>query len=192
MTPPSSTTLHSTTAPLSEARPLARAGRLYAVLDACDAPAVPPRVASLGETRGISLYRGRAEEQHADIAPYLVAVDDDLLDWVLTTLWADPWGIFVRSDADLETLRTHLRKYLLVTGPRGEEWYFRFYDPRVLATYLPTCTEPELHEFFGPVAAYGVADPDAGVRWTRLATPQEAWRQQHPPKIAWRRPEKGR
>ena len=175
-------------APVFQLRRTAATSTLYAILDACDAPAVPPKVASLGEARGVSLYKGTSEERYADIAPYLVAVDDDLLDWILTILWADPWGIFVRSDAPLDTLRSHFRKFLLVTVPNGEEWYFRFYDPRVLTKYLPTCTEAELREFFGPVTAYGVADPDAGVRWTRIATPQEAWLQQHPPKIAWRRP----
>jgi hypothetical protein len=188
MTARGASLLHTEPAPILGVRQVAREGNLMAILDACDAPGVPPKVGSLGESRGVSLYRGTSEERYADIAPYLVAVDDDLLDWILTTLWADPWGIFVHTTASLDELRTHLRKFLLVTGPNGEEWYFRFYDPRVLTKYLPTCTETELRDLFGPVTAYGVADPDAGVRWTRLATPQEAWRQQHPPKIAWRRP----
>lgn len=169
-------------------RQLARAGRLWAVLDACDAPTVPPRVESLGPERGVSLYKGTAEERYADIAPYLVAVDDDILDWILTTLWADPWGIFVQSPASLAELRTHFRKFLLVTAPDGEQWYFRWYDPRVLENYLPTCTAEELSAFFGPVLAYGVSDPSAGIRWTRPATPQEAWHQQHPPRVAFRKP----
>ena len=180
--------LTSSAAALFDVRSVARAKALYAILDACDAPAVPEKAESLGESHAISLYKGTAQERYANIAPYLVAVDDALLDWMLTTLWAEPWGIFVRSDAPLEDLRTHFRKFLLVSGPNGEEWYFRFYDPRVLTKYLPTCTEAELEEFFGPVTAYGVTDPDAGTRWTRPATPQEAWLQQHPPKIAWRKP----
>lgn len=179
--------LASATTSVFEVRALARAGTLFAILDACDAPAVPPKVESLGDARGVSLYKGTAEERYADLAPYLVAVDDDVLDWILTTLWSEPWGVFAQSAASLEDLRTHFRKFLIARGPNGEEWYFRFYDPRVLAKYLPTCTEPELREFFGPVTAYGATDPDAGVRWTRLATPQEIWHKQHPPKITFRK-----
>src|SRR5215208_6384436 len=82
---------------LFDVRQRARSGRLYAILDACDAPLVPPKVATLGETRGVSLYRGGAEERHADIAPYLVAVDEPLLDWIFETLWGEPWGILVAS-----------------------------------------------------------------------------------------------
>ena len=188
MTAPRSSELHTEASALLGVRQIARAGQLFAVLDACDAPAVPSKVETLGPERGVSLYKGTAEERYADIAPYLVAVDDDLLDWILTTVWGDPWGIFVQSTASLDELRSHFRKFLLVSGPNGEAWYFRWYDPRVLEKYLPTCTEAELRAFFGPVTLYGVSDPSAGVRWTRPATPQEAWHQQHPPRISFRKP----
>jgi len=32
--------------------------------------------------------------------------------------------------------------------------YFRYYDPRVLRVYLPTCNEADLGAIFGPVACY--------------------------------------
>ena len=180
--------VYSQETPVSAVRQTARRHQLWAIVDACDAPPVRPKVESLGDERAVSLYKGTAEERYADIAPYLVAVDDDMLDWILTTLWGDPWGIFVQSTASLDELRSHFRKFLLVSGPNGEEWYFRWYDPRVLEKYLPTCTEDELRAFFGPVTSYGVSDPSAGVRWTRPATPQEAWVKQHPPRIAFRKP----
>ena len=148
---------------------MVRAGALRAILDACDAPTVPPTVASLGHGRGASLYRGTAEEQFADVAPYLVEVDEPVLDWILETLWSQPWGIFVEASAGMDALRTHFRKFLVVRAPAPsvEKWYFRFYDPRVLVKYLATCTEAELTEFYGPVRAFGVRDDDVGVRWTR-------------------------
>ena len=31
---------------------------------------------------------------------------------------------------------------------------FRFYDPRVLRVFLPTCTPKEVLEFFGPIKRY--------------------------------------
>ena len=36
----------------------------------------------------------------------------------------------------------------------GHPMFFRFYDPRVLRTYLPTCTVAELRLIFGPVEAF--------------------------------------
>jgi hypothetical protein len=35
---------------------------------------------------------------------------------------------------------------------------FRWYDPRVLRVYLPTCTENELDMLFGPLSSYFVED----------------------------------
>ena len=40
----------------------------------------------------------------------------------------------------------------------GQELYFRYYDPRVLRTYLPTCTPDELEQVFGPVLEYALED----------------------------------
>ena len=38
--------------------------------------------------------------------------------------------------------------------------YFRFYDPRVLRIFLPTCDAAQLKEFFGPVAHFICEDED--------------------------------
>jgi hypothetical protein len=133
-------------------------GRLFAIVDATDTPSVPVRAEAMGDGRAISLYRGRAEEDLASIAPYLFQLDWETLEWITGELWAEPWGILVLADATLEQLRTHFRKFLVVTGPEGESWYFRFYDPRVLERFLPTCSDEQAEEFVGPVLAYGVTD----------------------------------
>lgn len=132
-------------------------GQLYAILDACDAPAVPLMMHAMGPTHAVSLYRRPADEQFSAIAPYLVCVDDATMGWIEQTLANTPWGILAFSPAGMDRLRAHFRKFLLVESPEGDEWYFRFYDPRVLAQYLPTCTNEELAEFFGPITRFGVA-----------------------------------
>jgi hypothetical protein len=146
--------------PLSDLQKLASRGQLYAILDACDAPAVPPKVKELGEENGVSLYRGEAEENYWAIAPHLIRVDASVLDWIATTLWEQPWGIFVVAEANLETLHTHFRKFLTVQMPDGERVYFRFYDPRVIQQFLPTCNDAELGEFFGSIQKFGCGLPD--------------------------------
>lgn len=148
----------------------AERGSLYAVLDACDEPRIPARMRELGDHRAVSLYRGSAEADLAAIAPYLAAVDGLMLEWIAAHLWTAPWGIFAVSDAGLEAVRTHFRKFLLVDAPDGDKWYFRFYDPRVLARFLPTCDAGQLTDFFGPVSAYGWTDTETyGVTLTRQA-----------------------
>jgi len=147
--------------PVLQVRRWASRGRLFAVIDACDAPEVPKTLLPLGQARAVSLYRGDAEKDLWGIAPYLARIDEELFDWLTRTLWSTPWGIFAVSDESLAQLRTHFRRFLMVETPAGESWYFRFYDPRVLARFLPTLGTKELAEFLGPVRALGVTDPES-------------------------------
>ncbi len=146
---------------------LADTGYLYAVLDACDEPQVRKKSAKLG-TRAVSLYLGGPEERYSKIAPYLVVLDKPTLDWVTEKLWTRPWGIFVHSDARLETVRTQLRRFLKVKDPQGKAMFFRFYDPRILPSFLEASNQQELNAFFGPVQAYGVPEGE-GVAFYRNA-----------------------
>jgi hypothetical protein len=59
--------------------------------------------------------------------------------------------VFVIAPAAMEALRNHFRRFLMVRLPAERLVYFRFYDPRVLRVYLPTCTPEELELIFGPV-----------------------------------------
>jgi hypothetical protein len=150
-------TTHERDATILQARVWAERGRLYAIVDATDTPDVPRRADAAG-ARAVSLYRGRAEEELFAIAPFLFSVDAETLEWITGDLWSGPWGIFALSDASLEEMRSHFRRFLTVESPEGESWYFRFYDPRVLPTYLATCTPAELTAFFGPVRGFAVTN----------------------------------
>jgi hypothetical protein len=158
--------IHARDGSLKDLRKMAAEGRLWAILDACDEPTVPPKVTELGPERAVSLYRGQAEHEQWAIAPYLVRVDEALLDWVVKTLWKKPWGIFAVAECDLKTLRKHFRRFLIVENPDSETMYFRYYDPRILAVFLPTCTREELKTFFGPLKAFAVGEPESeGVKF---------------------------
>ena len=58
------------------------------------------------------------------------------------------------SAAPFEEIRRHLRRFLRVKDERGRRLLFRYYDPIVLAAFLPTCTAAELAEVFGPIDAF--------------------------------------
>lgn len=122
--------------------------RWFAVVDACDEPIVPKISEELGD-RSVCLYRGKSERDFWAVAPYLWSVDIDLLNRIVEDLGDKPWGILIRTPNDLEQTRRHCRRFLIVEGPDGKEIYFRYYDPRVLPTFIPTLTRDETHEFFG-------------------------------------------
>jgi len=72
----------------------------------------------------------------------------------------DAWGILIKSSFPLEELHKHFRKFLIVGTEDNQQLYFRFYDPRVLRIFLPTCDTAQLREFFGPIEYFIMEDED--------------------------------
>jgi hypothetical protein len=99
--------------------------------------------------------------------PYLVDLDPDeeFTHYLLRDGWDRHWAIFFRSDSRIQRLRRHFRDLLVVRDEKGQRLMFRYYDPRVLRTYLPTCLPGELRQIFGPVDVYIVPgeDPETAV-----------------------------
>jgi hypothetical protein len=73
---------------------------------------------------------------------------------VLSAGWGHAWGIWLVSAAPFDEIRHHLRRFLCVQDEAGRRLLFRYYDPVVLARFLPTCTAAELTELFGPIDAF--------------------------------------
>ena len=92
----------------------------------------------------------------AEVAPYLVELEPEapFTKLVLDQGWGKHWGIFAVSETGIRDLRQHFRRFLTVYDPDGKALLFRYYDPRVLRSYLPTCTPDEVGKLFGPVKAF--------------------------------------
>jgi len=99
------------------------------------------------------LYAGALHPDLEVAAPYLVQLDfeDRYARRLIEQAWGNSWGIFLRADIRMERLRRHLRTFLVALGPNGKRLVFRYYDPRVLRVYLPTCVPAELATMFGPI-----------------------------------------
>ena len=137
---------------------------LYAILDGARNEGIFGSTLSSG-CEYECLYRGELEPDLAAAAPYLVRLEKDhaFTYWLLGKGWGDSWGVFVQSAAGLRDLRQHFRKFLMVYDPNVRPVYFRYYDPRVLRAYLPTCNATDLETVFGPVVSYLVEDEDPNV-----------------------------
>jgi hypothetical protein len=126
----------------------------YAVLDGAGIANLLDKLYAEPQPEFVCLLRGELKPDMAEVAPYLVRLerDSEFFEWVLSA-WGDAWGIFVVApdSLDLGAMRRHLRKLNLVTGPRGATLLFRYYDPRVLRTLLPTCDLQQRNEIFGPI-----------------------------------------
>jgi len=139
---------------------------VFCVLDGASVPDLPS-VLWEHEPEHVCLYRGELEPDMAEVAPYLVKLEPEspFTDWVLKEGWGNHSGIFAITPAevDIRALRQHFRKFLMVMDPEGKSIYFRYYDPRVLRVYLPTCNAEEMEIVFGPISSYMLEDEDSSV-----------------------------
>jgi hypothetical protein len=109
------------------------------------------------------LFTDKDERYLKTVAPYLFTYmpNTDFAHWLLKQGWGNSWGVFINSGADTERLDKHCQKFKTIRTEEGTEPYFRFYDPRVLRIFLPTCDVAQLGVFFGPVSNFICEDEDS-------------------------------
>lgn len=136
---------------------------LFAVLDAARDPRIRLLLVEAGEQTA-SLYAGFQGELLADISPTLVHLprESPLLDALVDSGWGDGWGVFLTSNRPFGDVRKHLRRFLLVESGTGKQQYFRFYDPRVLRGFLPTCGPQKIEALFEEVESFAMEAEDPG------------------------------
>ena len=102
------------------------------------------------------LFAGPLSPEIEVAAPYLVHLryDDERTRKFISLAWQNSWGLFLQTEAGKDSLRRHLRTFLLVRDYEGHPLMFRYYDPRVMRVYLPTCTNDELNTVFGPITRF--------------------------------------
>lgn len=136
---------------------------VYALLDAARDERIHPwiRRRALDYT---CLFAGPLAPELAAAAPYLVHLyrSERFSRELVELAWGRSWGTFVVASASMEELRVHFRGFLRVRDERGKRFLFRYYDPRVLRAYLPTCDARELGTVFGPVWRLCAEDESGG------------------------------
>lgn len=117
------------------------------------------------------LFRGELAPDMAENAPYLVGLirGHRFTDWLLAARPGQHFGIYAKSRQSLTEIRRHFRELITVHDETGKPLIFRFYDPRVLIKFLPTCDESELKKIFGPVETF-IAETDTGDNYSIFTT----------------------
>ena len=136
---------------------------LCVVLDGASVPNLLERLHAERSVEVECLFRGELEPDMRQVAPYLVRLEpaSEFAEWVVGTGWGRHWGIFLSSREGFRALRNHLRQLTFIYRRDGTPLYFRYYDPRVLRLFLPTCAPAQLKQMFGPVDAF-IAESEAG------------------------------
>jgi hypothetical protein len=135
--------------------------RVYALLDGASVSGLLDRLYGAQRPQFESLITGDLTADMAEVSPYLVALErqTEFADWVITQGWGNHWGLYAVGRADLRATWFHLRTLVHVHGPDAKPMLFRFYDPRVLRMFLPTCTPEQVKEMFGTLDRF-VAESD--------------------------------
>ncbi|WP_181233891.1 DUF4123 domain-containing protein [Enhygromyxa salina] len=140
-------------------------GELFAVLDGAREDAVHAFTSTAGLPWAY-LEDGVVEATYEVCAPRLIALGSwpsTALEQLLAKGWGKSWGVFVRARLNMGALREHLRTLSSVKLPTGRVAQFRFYDPRVLRVYLPSCTYDEVAQVFGPIDEFAMEDEDPAI-----------------------------
>jgi len=137
---------------------------IYAVLDGARDKRIHEIVKNSG-LRHSCLYDGKLTYELTVAAPYLIRLEKDqpFVIELIQQAWGNSWGIFILTHAPttLVSVRRNCKKLAFVKDEQNKKLLFRYYDPRVLRTFLPSCRESELKQIFGPVASYAMEDDTA-------------------------------
>lgn len=138
--------------------------RLYCILDGASVPDLPVKLYDTGPAN-YCLLPGELDPELVYAAPYLVHLspENSFTEWVLSESPGNHWGIFVHSAASMVEMRRHFRGLISVYDEAGSPLMFRYYDPRVLSKFLPTCEPEELTTFFGRAEALFAETDDGGM-----------------------------
>jgi len=146
---------------------LSKEPSLYALLDAARDPLVLGYLYQCTE-RYQSLYEGNTAIEMAEYSPYLVRlpIGCSLLPQLLDAGWLNSWVVFLSSIESFDTVRRHFRKFLRVRLPTSEIVYVRFYDPRVLHSFLTTLEGTELMDFCAVTKDFWLPGESLDAAWT--------------------------
>lgn len=103
-----------------------------------------------------SLFQGKMDVKFFGVSGFLVECKKDsiLFNWLTNDAWGTSCCVFLISKDPFEEILKHFQKFNRVYLEDDDVVYFRFYDPRVLRVYLPTCNNMEIKTFFGEIESF--------------------------------------
>ena len=155
------------------------AEQVYAIVDSARDPYLARAAFEQFALDRWSLFPTDTAAHMADVAPYLVPVPFEakypysgsgFLD-----LWAETLGtcagVLLTATAAARAVWEHLQGVFLAADEQGNEFFFRYYDPRILRGFLSSVTAADAKLFFGPVRQFIVEAEDAAEMLTYRPAP---------------------
>ncbi len=105
------------------------------------------------------LFKGTKDEGLSDVAPYIFQVDDQLFKKINGPAVSLKAIVVLESAEKINTLLAHFKQFIY-EKINGQENYFRFWDARVLARFLPAGNIEKLNDFFEGINCFYNIDPE--------------------------------
>lgn len=123
----------------------------FAVIDLAIAEGLRRPVMGLPRASAMPLFAWKMATAVLEVGPWLVRLADTReIDTALAVLGAErPWGYFVDSRETIVSLRQSLRRFNMATVPgAAKPVLFRYWDPRVMETFLRVATPEQREKLF--------------------------------------------
>ncbi len=139
---------------------------LYAILDGATVKKLPDACEDLEATHAC-LFKGETDPAILVRAPWIMKLEpgEELMEWFIEEGWGRNWGVVAQVPAgtEFEEVVRHFRQFVQVKLPDQKIVFFRYFDPRVLRLFLPTCDAPQLQSLFALPALLSCESEDPDV-----------------------------
>ncbi|MFT6028324.1 MAG: hypothetical protein ACI8O8_000048 [Oleiphilaceae bacterium] len=136
--------------------------RLYVIVDGAQDDSIATMLRDTGDAWN-SLYAMDVPDDLKAVGPWLFQLkkDDPLTAWCINEGLNNNWFIiFASKNKMMSHLRHHFRRFAVVKDEVGKYLYFRYYDPRVLRSYVPSCNAEEREYVFAHIPCFWVNSQD--------------------------------
>ena len=106
-----------------------------------------------------SLFKGTKDEALSDVAPYIFQVDDQLFKKINDPIASLKAIVVLESAEKIDNLLSHFHQFIYAKI-NGQENYFRFWDARVLARFLPESNDEKRNDFFEGINCFYSINPE--------------------------------
>jgi len=128
--------------------------KAFLLLDASVSPDIPICVEAFSEPARC-LFDGAAFEDLSEVGPWLIELRryGDAWDWYVEDGYGQNWGIVLHTRLPMMKLKTHLKKFTKVEDDQHNTYFFKYYRPQHLNTYLPQFDATQVARFMKGVEA---------------------------------------
>ncbi len=124
---------------------------LYMIIDAAQDERIFSALKKSSHTRCCLFNEDEVSIAVKSVAPFLVKIKsiDDFIMWCLEEGLHRNWMIFFTSaEIHVSELKLHFKRFFVAHTPDGKQYFFRYYDPRILPAFLTANDQRGRADFF--------------------------------------------